>query len=326
MGLEDIASFRAIHGSVVLHPCDANQTAKLVARLADEDGISYIRTLRPATPVLYDPDDEFEIGGARVLRSSDEDEVAIVAAGITVHEALAAADALAEEGIAARVIDLYSIKPLDAETLRAAAEATQGRLVTVEDHWPEGGLGEAVLAAFADTDERPRVTVLAVSGMPGLGDARRAPRGGRDRCGAHRGRGPRARGRSRVARTERLRSAGPRPVEAFQRFWHTFKVRRCQPRPRTAEPLPGLAVGRFGRWPVERLSHSRHTSESEVSSSGRVLIGQFPQACRRERDRNPARDSGLASLLRARARRSRTRRAPTSRRTCSPRARATSSR
>jgi transketolase len=169
MGLEDIASFRAIHGSVVLHPCDANQTAKLVAQLADEDGISYIRTLRPATPVLYDPDDEFEIGGARVLRSSDGDEVAIVAAGITVHLALEAADALAEEGIAARVIDLYSIKPLDAETLRAAAEATQGRLVTVEDHWPEGGLGEAVLAAFADTDERPRVTVLAVRGMPGSG-------------------------------------------------------------------------------------------------------------------------------------------------------------
>jgi transketolase len=169
MGLEDIAAFRAIHGSVVLHPCDSNQTAKLVAQLVDVDGVAYLRTLRPATPVLYDPDDEFEIGGSRVLRSSDEDEVAIVAAGITVHEALKAADALAEEGIVARVIDLYSIKPLDAETLFAAADATQGRLVTVEDHWAEGGLGEAVLAAFADVDERPRVTMLAVREMPSSG-------------------------------------------------------------------------------------------------------------------------------------------------------------
>jgi transketolase len=169
MGLEDIACFRAVHGSVVVHPCDANQAARLVAELADTDGISYIRTLRPATPVLYDPDDVFEIGGSRVLRSSEDDEVAIAAAGITVHEALEAADALAEEGIAARVIDLYSIKPLDTETLHAAAEATQGRLVTVEDHWAEGGLGEAVLAEFADADERPRVTVLAVRGMPSSG-------------------------------------------------------------------------------------------------------------------------------------------------------------
>lgn len=169
MGLEDIAAFRAVHGSTVLHPCDANQTAKLVAALADREGISYLRTLRPAMPVLYDPDEEFEIGGSRVLRASDEDEVAIVAAGITVHEALAAADALAEDGIAARVVDLYSIKPLDRNTLLAAAEATQGRLVTVEDHWPEGGLGEAVLSAFADADERPQVVVLAVRIMPSSG-------------------------------------------------------------------------------------------------------------------------------------------------------------
>ena len=171
MALEDIAAFRAVHGSIVLHPCDANQTAKLVAALADQEGISYLRTLRPATAVLYGPDEEFEIGGSRVLRSSDEDEVAIVAAGITVHEALAAADALAEDGIATRVIDLYSIKPLDRNTLRAAADATQGRLVTVEDHWPEGGLGEAVLSAFADEDERPQVAVLAVTIMPSSGKA-----------------------------------------------------------------------------------------------------------------------------------------------------------
>jgi len=169
MGLEDIASFRAIHGSTVLHPCDANQTAKLVAAMADADGISYLRTLRPATPVLYGPDEEFEIGGSRVVRSSDDDEVALIGAGITVHESLKAADLLAEEGISARVIDLYSIKPLDSETLLAAAEATKGRFVTVEDHWPEGGLGDAVLAALGDTEEPPRVVSLAVRGMPSSG-------------------------------------------------------------------------------------------------------------------------------------------------------------
>jgi len=169
MALEDIASLRAVHGSTVLHPCDANQTAKLVAAMADTEGISYLRTLRPATPVLYPPDEEFTIGGSRVLRSTDSDEVALIGAGITVHEALKAADALGEEGIAARVIDLYSIKPVDAATLAAAAEATGGKLVTVEDHWPEGGLGDAVLAALADTDDPPRVVKLAVHGMPRSG-------------------------------------------------------------------------------------------------------------------------------------------------------------
>jgi transketolase len=168
MGLEDIAALRAVHGSVVLHPCDANQTAKLVAAMADVDGIAYIRTLRPATRVLYGPDEEFGIGGSRVLRSSDEDEITLVGAGITVHEALAAGDLLADEGIAARVVDLYSIKPLDAETLRAAAEATR-RIVTVEDHWAEGGVGDAVLEALADSDEPPRVVKLAVREMPGSG-------------------------------------------------------------------------------------------------------------------------------------------------------------
>ena len=161
--------FRAIHGSTVLHPCDAYQTAQLVAALAGINSISYLRTLRPALPVLYPADEAFEIGGSRVLRSSDDDEVALVCAGITVHQALRAAELLAEDGIAARVIDLYSIKPLDSETLLAAAVATQGRLVTVEDHWPEGGLGDAVIAALADTDDPPRVVKLAVRGMPSSG-------------------------------------------------------------------------------------------------------------------------------------------------------------
>ncbi|TML61472.1 MAG: transketolase [Actinobacteria bacterium] len=163
MGLEDIAALRAVHGSTVLHPCDANQTARLVEKIAGVEGISYLRTLRPATPVLYDADEDFEIGGSRTLR--DGEDVAIVAAGITVHEALKAAEALAEEGVEARVIDLYSIKPLDEETLRSLSTP----IVTVEDHLPEGGLGEAVLSALADAEERPRVIQLAVREMPRSG-------------------------------------------------------------------------------------------------------------------------------------------------------------
>jgi transketolase len=168
MALEDLAMMRAVGGSTVLYPCDANQTAKLVAEMAGLEGISYLRTTRGATPVVYGPDESFPVGGSRVLRSSDEDEVTIVAAGITVVEALAAADTLAGEGIAARVVDCYSLKPIDADGLREAATAT-GAIVTVEDHWPEGGLGEAVLSALAWMDEHPRVERLAVSGMPGSG-------------------------------------------------------------------------------------------------------------------------------------------------------------
>jgi transketolase len=168
MALEDVAALRAIHSSVVLHPCDANQTAKLVAAMADTKGIVFLRTLRPNTPVIYAPDEEFEVGGSRVLRSSDEDEITLIGAGITVHEALKAADVLEEDGIAARVIDAYSIKPIDADALQAAAEAT-GMLVTVEDHFPEGGLGDAVLAVLAERDEHPRVVKLAVSEMPRSG-------------------------------------------------------------------------------------------------------------------------------------------------------------
>ena len=169
MALEDLAMLRAVHGSTVLYPCDANQTAKLVARMADRDGIVYMRTTRAALATLYGADEEFEIGGSRVIRSSERDQVAIVAAGITVHEALAAASRLEAEGIQARVIDLYSVKPIDAATLRQAALATGGRLLTVEDHWPEGGLGEAVVTVFAEDAQPPRVVRLAVQGMPGSG-------------------------------------------------------------------------------------------------------------------------------------------------------------
>jgi transketolase len=169
MGLEDLAMLRAVHGSTVLYPCDANQTVKLVARMADREGIVYLRTTRAALPTLYGADEEFEIGGSRVIRSSEGDRVAIVAAGITVHEALKAASRLQAEGIEARVIDLYSVKPIDAATLREAALATGGRLLTVEDHWPEGGIGDAVASVFTDDPRPPRVVRLAVRGMPGSG-------------------------------------------------------------------------------------------------------------------------------------------------------------
>jgi transketolase len=166
MALEDLAAFRAVHGSTVLYPSEGNSTAKLVAEMADREGIVFMRTTRAGTPVLYGPEDDFPIGGSKVVR--DGDDITIVGAGITLHEALKAADALAEDDISARVIDLYSVKPIDADTLRAAAEAT-GAIVTVEDHWPEGGLGEAVLAVFADDDERPPIVRLAVESMPGSG-------------------------------------------------------------------------------------------------------------------------------------------------------------
>jgi transketolase len=166
MALEDLAMMRAVHGSTVLYPSDANQAAALVAEMVDREGIVFMRTTREKTPVIYPAGDGFPIGGSKVVRSSAEDQLTLIGAGITLHESLKAADLLAQEGIAARVIDLYSVKPIDEETLREAASAT-GRLVIAEDHWPEGGLGEAVLSVLADTTDHPRVVHLAVRHMPG---------------------------------------------------------------------------------------------------------------------------------------------------------------
>jgi transketolase len=169
MALEDIAALRAVHGSTVLHPSDANQTARLVAQMAERPGICYLRTLRGKTPVRTPPDEDVQIGGSHVLRASENDAVTVVACGITVDEAEKAADVLeASDGIRVRVIDCYSIKPIDADTLARAGRETDA-IVTVEDHWPEGGLGDAVLAALAEEDVRTRVRKLAVSGMPGSG-------------------------------------------------------------------------------------------------------------------------------------------------------------
>ncbi|MDH6438725.1 transketolase [Streptomyces sp. SAI-144] len=166
MGLEDLAMMRAVHGSTVLYPCDANQTAHLVAEMAGLDGIRYLRTGRGESPVIYGPDEDFPIGGSKVLRFSQSDRLTVVAAGVTVHEALKAAEALDQEGIRVRVVDLYSVKPVDRATLRQAAEDT-GCLLTVEDHREEGGLGDAVLDAFADGRPVPRLVRLAVRTMPG---------------------------------------------------------------------------------------------------------------------------------------------------------------
>ncbi len=165
MALEDLAEFRAVNGSTVLYPSDGNQTTKLVQAMADLDGISFLRTTRADTPVIYDAGEDFPVGGSKTVRSTDDDDVTIVAAGITLHEALAAADDLADEDIAARVIDLYSVKPIDSETIRGIRTP----IVTAEDHWAEGGLGEAVLAALADVEDRPPVQILAVRELPHSG-------------------------------------------------------------------------------------------------------------------------------------------------------------
>ena len=167
MALEDLAAFRAIHGTTVLYPSDGNATVGLVTSMADLRGISYLRTTREATPVLYGPEEEFPIGGSKTLREGDD--VTLVGAGITVHESLEAADRLAADGIEARVLDCYSVKPIDAESLRNAAAAT-GLLVVAEDHRIEGGLGDAVLDALAAGGTLAgRVIKLAVTDMPGSG-------------------------------------------------------------------------------------------------------------------------------------------------------------
>ncbi|MBV9101206.1 MAG: transketolase [Candidatus Dormibacteraeota bacterium] len=169
MALEDLAAMRAVHGSTVLYPSDAVSTAKLVASMAERRGISYIRTTRGAYPVLYASGEEFEVGGSKVLRQSDRDAAVLVGAGVTLHACLGAADELAESGVNVRVIDCYSVKPIDTTTLRRACRDTGGRILVVEDHYPEGGIGEAVMQALALEDPPPRVVHLAVRDLPGSG-------------------------------------------------------------------------------------------------------------------------------------------------------------
>lgn len=169
MGLEDLAAMRAVHGSTVLYPSDAASAAALTAAMADLRGVSYLRTTRGAYPVLYGPDEDFPVGGSKILRESRDDQVLLAGAGVTVHACLEAAQKLADRGLSARVIDLYSVKPLDEEGLVAAARAAGRRVVVVEDHYPEGGLGEAVLTALSHAYELFRVEHLAVRDLPGSG-------------------------------------------------------------------------------------------------------------------------------------------------------------
>jgi transketolase len=166
MALEDIAAMRAVHTSTVLYPSDAVSTAKLVAEMADLPGISYLRTTRGAYPVIYNNDEAFPVGGSKVLRRSNRDVAALIGCGVTLHSCLAAAEQLAESGVHVRVIDCYSIKPIDIETLRDACRDTGGRLLVVEDHYPEGGVGAAVMEALSLEDPPPRLAHLAVRGLP----------------------------------------------------------------------------------------------------------------------------------------------------------------
>ena len=172
MALEDLAMMRAVHGATVLYPSDATSTAALVRAMADRPGISYLRTTRGAYPVLYDRAEDFPVGGSKVLRSGPDDAVTLIGAGVTLHACLAAADRLAADGIHARVIDLYSVAPIDTETLVAAVAATGGRVVVAEDHYPAGGLGSAVADALLSAGPQPlHLAHLCVRELPGSGSS-----------------------------------------------------------------------------------------------------------------------------------------------------------
>jgi transketolase len=170
MGLEDLAMMRTVHGSTVLYPSDATSTAALVSAMAHNPGISYIRTTRGAYPVIYEAPEAFEIGGSKVVRSSEHDDVTLAGAGVTLHQCLKAAELLGSEGIRARVVDCYSVKPIDAATLSEAVAVTSGRIVVAEDHHPEGGLGSAVTECLLSNGRTSlHIAHLAVRGMPGSG-------------------------------------------------------------------------------------------------------------------------------------------------------------
>src|SRR6516225_5157852 len=168
MALEDLAMMRAVQGSTVLYPSDATSAAALVRQMAERTGIVYMRTTRGAYPVLYGAEESFPVGGAKVVRSSPDDQVTLIGAGVTLHNCLQAADKLKRDGVNARVVDLYSVKPVDTQTLLDAAAATRDRMVVVEDHYPAGGIGSAVLEALNDARHPVRVSHLAAAACPGL--------------------------------------------------------------------------------------------------------------------------------------------------------------
>jgi transketolase len=169
MALEDLAMMRAQPNIAVLYPCDGVSTEKLVERMAYHAGPAYMRTSRPKTPVIYGPDEEFTIGGLKVLRESKDDVATVVGGGVTVFEALKAYDELKKQGISIRVVDLYSLQPIDGPALVRCARETQGRVITVEDHYPGGGIGDAVASAIASdgfTVRRLAVSEIPRSGTP----------------------------------------------------------------------------------------------------------------------------------------------------------------
>ena len=166
MGLEDMAMFRSVLNCIVLYPSDAVSCDKLVEEMAKQKGLAYLRTTRGETPIIYNQNEQFPIGGSKTLRQSPNDRVTVVTAGITVQEALKAYDELEKQGIMIRVIDLYSVKPIDVPTLQKAAKETKA-IITVEDHYPQGGLGEAVLSALRHA--KAHVVKLAVTKMPKSG-------------------------------------------------------------------------------------------------------------------------------------------------------------
>ena len=167
MGIEDLAMMRALPGSVVLSPCDAYSTERLIEKMAATRGIHYLRAARPDTAIIYGPNDSFDFGGATTLRSSQDDQVTVVATGVTLPEALKAYETLKREGISITVIDAYSVKPLARDMIRSAAEKTGGLIITVEDHYVEGGLGDAVAGELSESGVR--VHKLAVRGVPHSG-------------------------------------------------------------------------------------------------------------------------------------------------------------
>jgi transketolase len=167
MALEDLAMMRGVPNATVFYPCDAMSAERLMAVAASTPGPAYLRMSRPKTAVIYGPEESFVAGGSKTLRHTAKDVVTVVAAGITVFEALKAHDALAKEGVAIRVIDAYSIQPIDREGLIAAGKATGGRLITVEDHYAHGGLGDAVSEAV--WEHAFRVKRLAVREIPRSG-------------------------------------------------------------------------------------------------------------------------------------------------------------
>jgi transketolase len=169
MALEDLAMMRSVHGSTVLYPSDATSTARLTDAMRTLPGISYLRTTRGAYPVLYAPDQPFPIPGSKIVRSGEHDDVTLIGAGVTVHHCLEAARLLTERGVQARVLDAYSVKPLDVAGIAAAVDATNGRAVIVEDHHPEGGLGEAIASALTMSGAASQLEHLAVRNLPSSG-------------------------------------------------------------------------------------------------------------------------------------------------------------